>query len=107
MEKVSNVINHTLKDLMVNCMLNENNKALYIENLTCSRIEAILNKVNDKEFDELFWDAFKLAKAYRRASVSLMEQALKEFVYDCCPECGCVHYTPGSSCPNCDYISYL
>lgn len=114
MEKIGNSLNNVMKNLMIRCMLNPNNKDLYIGTLTIAKVQSILNTINDDEFTDLFWSAFDIAQATLIKSIN----HIKYYVHDkpiqariwkasnCCPECGYQNYQQGANCPNCDYIEY-
>lgn len=100
MEHIQNSLSNCLKSLMVQCMLNPNNKDFYIGTLTIERVQQILLNFNDPEFTQLFWDAFEVAQAELNCQILAVKHGQTLYV---CPECRCLDYVPGAKCPNCDY----
>ena len=98
MEHIKNSLSNCLKSLMVQCMLNPDNKDFYIGTLTMERVQQILTNFNDPEFTQLFWGAFEMAQA---ETIKRMEMVAYSACV--CPECGCSTYIYGAKCPNCGY----
>ncbi|MBP3581952.1 MAG: hypothetical protein J6J33_04300 [Clostridia bacterium] len=99
MEKLNNTLNDTMKNIMVRCMTNPDNKDFYLGTLTVQRIGEILRNFNDPDFTKLFWSAFEVAQAQYISHVYQLESVTGTI----CPECYCLDYIPGVKCPNCDH----
>lgn len=101
MIKLSNAIDKVIFNMTVRAMLNPNNKAFYIPELTLEKINRLCGNNPDKT--EMFW------LCYKHASRQLENECIIEaqHAYDIqhtCPECYCQNYIQGTICPNCDYV---
>lgn len=103
MEHISKSTTNTLKNIMVRCMLNPDNKDFYIGYLTIERVEEILTTFSDEEFTEMFWSAFEIAQAELIKQWHSVAYHNAKPLRSVCPECGCSTYNVGAKCPNCDY----
>lgn len=99
MEKIN--FKKIFEDLTIKSMLNNNNKDLYIENITIETVEKMLTGADD-ELVDCFWTAFNFTHSYMFHDYELAVYQDYHFREQACPECGCLNYVEGVACPNCE-----
>ena len=63
MDRLNNSLDIVMKNIMIRCMLNPENKHFYIGTLTTERVKQILHSFKDMDFENIFWSAFEIAQA--------------------------------------------